>query len=924
MNPHTRVMGRVDCRACLLGFLVAACGLVSAYGQEAGTHRSRARIRSVSVGLGGWLRVGKWSPVQVRIAAGSRDEELFVSFRTTDPAERTVAYHSRHHVVSAGSTAEIDGHFQPGRLGGSLIVSLHAVGPRGNEPMAIDERRVVLETLPAVPFTWRMRVDGQDVSSGVDRIDVPVRAGTRLVFRNADSLRAHGLDWGDQLPSMLRRIAGSPGRLVDPRSPAGGGGGSREGGVQHGASESEPLVAQYEVVESLQAPVAFHGLTSGWALSGRLVPATGGDAGQAVREVELLFESQAVILSQRDKLWMNWGQGGGMDTCQSDRIADEPPETSRRAVAWPTGSGHRLVRREDLDAFDAVVLSGVGSLETSVAESEILSDWVFAGGHLVVAVGADLDAWQATPLSRWVPIRLSGQRQINDSDLRGLESLAVGSGRIPFLGRVTGTVLEVDAGQTRGEALSGPLIGEESYGLGRVTFLAVDIDRPPLTNWTDLPSLLDQLVEGREDEVASSGRETVRDSPTRRGALAYSGITDLKTQLQGLQEDFPGVSRPGIWQVLMLLLVVLLLVGPLDFLLVRHLLRYPQATWITLPLMLVTVTGAALWSGVPLNGHRLHVNQLEILDFDGVSGRGVSRSWATVYSPESRRYDVNWTRDGVAPNSDDSGLVGWSGVPEETFGGMHREGRRQVRDVDYEVDLARMRITGLPVAVWSTRSLHASWPVQDASVIESQLTSRGVGQLSGLVSHLLPGEIEDWLLAYGNRIYMPQAVKESGERWDKNHPLDLGGPGILAESLSRYLTDTTTRRVVRNQGYGTKVVASQGEYNPLGRDPFAWIEMLTWHRAAGGTGFTGLENRDLSAMDLSHLLPLGRAVLVGRYVDGSDPETVRSHYDLLIDGEPLPADRMRRRTYVRMVLPVAVSHRKPTRTFVDPDEPRDK
>ncbi|GIS61384.1 MAG: hypothetical protein CM1200mP2_36090 [Planctomycetaceae bacterium] len=38
--------------------------------------------------------------------------------------------------------------------------------------------------------------------------------------------------------------------------------------------------------------------------------------------------------------------------------------------------------------------------------------------------------------------------------------------------------------------------------------------------------------------------------------------------------------------MLVLVIAVLLLVGPVDFLFVRHVLKRPRATWVTLPLMI--------------------------------------------------------------------------------------------------------------------------------------------------------------------------------------------------------------------------------------------------------------------------------------------------------------------------------------------------
>ncbi|GIS61385.1 MAG: hypothetical protein CM1200mP2_36100 [Planctomycetaceae bacterium] len=90
------------------------------------------------------------------------------------------------------------------------------------------------------------------------------------------------------------------------------------------------------------------------------------------------------------------------------------------------------------------------------------------------------------------------------------------------------------------------------------------------------------------------------------------------------------------------------------------------------------MTLVAAWVGVSANGRDVLVNQLDIVDVDTVTGRIGGRTWATIYSADSQRFRIEarsagWT-DGPAPagpGGEDREVV-WSGVPEESFGGMHR------------------------------------------------------------------------------------------------------------------------------------------------------------------------------------------------------------------------------------------------------------
>lgn len=876
----------------------------------------RPTIRSVTVGLGGWAKVGKWAPVRVDVGGGRSGGLLKLVLTTSDPAERTAAFVSPPVEVTPGSRTRMVGWFQPGRLGGDLGVSIEKDG------VVVDRRTVSMGTVPRRPFNWRMRVGNREISSGVDRIEIPVRKGQTVVFVNGDRHAAHGLVIPGGPVEGLRETTESGDGLVDPASAQ----------LEH---SSQPVVARFEVTGTLSGPVPFHGLSTGWALSGRFVPddSTRSEVDTPVSMIEVVFEGNPVVLSQSETLWVAWGGAAGMDVSSLERSGDQPVESARairRAVPW-SGSSRRLNRVVDLDAVDAVVMAAEDGYVVDEADSRALSEWVAAGGHLVVSVGSQRDTWLRSPLAGWVPIRAEADRQLSDSDLRGLETLAVAGERIPFQGRVSGTVLALPDGRTSVVALSGPLVGETAYGFGRITMLAVDIDRRPLSRWVDLPRLVERLVEGTGPEEPMTGAEESRTTRGGAGALSYSGISDLKTQLHGVQDEFQQLSRLGIWQVFLLVIVVLLLVGPVDFFITRHLLKRPRATWITLPLIIVITTGLAVWSGGVVNGRALLVNQLDVLDLDTVTGRVVGRSWATLYSGQSRRLRIEarpagWLETAATSGAAPDCQAGWSGVPEATYGGMHRAGLQFLDEPDYRVTIGgpKSAIDDLPVAVWSTRTLSAAWrQSRDQALVTAALQSSGGGQLSGELSHELPGSVDEWLIAYGSRVYLPRSADGRHGLWARGTTLQLDSGDIRNESLKRYLTHTTTRRVVRQQGFGTDVLAVAGQYQPLNRNPADWLETLTFHRAAGGTGYTGLENRDLAALDLSQLILLDRAVLIGRLVlstgDVRDA-TGAAATELLIDGETVTSAGSRRVTYVRIVLPVESRRPRPTQMFVDPDK----
>lgn len=870
-----------------------------------------AVIRSIAVGIGGWAKVGKWTPVRVSVECKVAGPVILV-LTTADPVGRAATFQSKAVDLSRAGRALLVGWFQPGRLGGKLDVAVVI------NDVVVDRRSVVLGTAAKRPVNWRVTVDGIAIAAGTDRISIPVRAGQRVVFYNED-LSAHGLV-----------IAGGPGRSpAEKTSPVlkeTGGGSSRLGQLMAPARRGEPRaeIVAFEILSAPKSPIAFHGATTGWALSGQFVAAVDATAraGEDGSLVEVSIRGQPVVLEQSETLWLACGGPAGLGMTAAERRPDRVTPVGRRVVPFD-GEHFRLVEVRDLDAIDAIVLAAGNSYRIDRERDRILADWVAAGGHLMVAVGADRDAWLRSRLSEWIPIRAAGDRQLSDRDLRGLETFAARNVRIPFLGRIRASVLELADGRTFSATLSGPLIGESAYGLGRVTMLAVDLDRQPLANWTALPVLIDRVLVDNDSDAGREGPARVRS-----GSLSHSGISDLKTQLHAIQDDFSRVRRLKIWQVMVLIVLFLLVIGPLDFLFVCHVLKRPRVTWVTLPVVIVLAISLAVWAGGRTNGRQLLLNQLEIIDLDTVTSRATSRTWATIYATGSGRYDVE-VRPASWPQSRNEELVqtvSWSGVPEETFGGMYRDGRTGSTGSDYRIqtDAHGASIRGLPVAVWSTRTLVAHWNAPAAGLVEGRLTSTGVGQLSGELVHRLPGTIEDWLIAFENRVYRPGSKRAVS--WRAGPRLQLGSSQVKARALKGYLTGTTSRRVARKSGYGTDVRTIQVRYDPLNLDPADLMQILTFHRAAGGRGYTGLNNHELATLDLSNLLPLDRAILLGRLVSpraGGEPSSAPGGSDVLINGEEVTGERRRRVTYVRIILPV--THRaRPKKTIVDPFESESK
>ena len=443
-----------------------------------------------------------------------------------------------------------------------------------------------------------------------------------------------------------------------------------------------------------------------------------------------------------------------------------PPTTRMRTRVVDVLSYELLPTRvEAYDAIDAVLLTDRYDLDAE--RSRTLETWVRSGGHLVISIGRAGNQFSKSPLASWLPVKVEGTVKLRD--LSPVESFCRQSSRI--MGATDDPLdaakLSAPGGLLLIPSLAGPLLCRMPYGLGRVTVFGLDLDAPQIAQWSAAPDLTQRIFDIEESQA--------RKAQTVSNRLTQTGVTELATQLDGSLDEFAPVSRFTMWHVMGLLAALVLVVGPLDFLLVHKLFRRPELTWITLPVIALIAAGSVVYWSSAAKGNRLLLNQLDVLDVDAASGWVHSRSECLLYSPENRRFNV--TADADPPTAASRAAtseaaknqagqpdgaaeipvrVGWHGRPETSFGGMYRTGGVEISRPSYTASPGSRELDELPISVWSTKSLEAEWSARKPGIVESQLESRGPGHLGGTLRHNFPEPIEDRIVAFGHQVYRPR------------------------------------------------------------------------------------------------------------------------------------------------------------------------
>ena len=585
-------------------------------------------------------------------------------------------------------------------------------------------------------------------------------------------------------------------------------------------------------------------------------------------------------------------------------LAEEPvPELiPLRPANLPTDSA-------DLASLDVLILAATAEVpgtsksflsQLTPDQQRTVRDWVeVRGGHLILSLGSHLDEFQSSELANWLKLPLQSETAIRQLD--GLESYSPHPSELLVDGTVSSVRLGPTSGNILARSLDGPLIVQLPYGFGRVSFIGLDIDQPPLKTWEGLGHMLRKML--------SAERDQIRGLRVKGAHLSKSAVTDLSSQLFASLEEFPNVVRLSLWSVMGLLGVYILLIGPLDYLLVHRLLKRPNLTWITLSIWVGLGSVLIIALSNSLNGTQLRSTQLEIVDLDQAAELVRGQSWLTLYSPQTARDKIeltkslpNWLHGKKSEGSDP--LVAWVAPAENRVGGLYREGGVQLTQRDYHTIPATTsnRSPGYadyPMQVWSTGRFGAEWSSKAPQLVESKLVSSGLGRLTGSVTHHLPEALDDCLLAYANRVYFP--ITGRGQRGGRSTLTPHftweigGGQPIEQRDLRSFLTQVYMKEIRRDsQKTSPELLDMQTPYDPARRDQEYIIRMLTFHQASGGRGYTGMSHDVLAHFDLSSHLRLGRAVLVGRLK--------KSAAEWQVNGTAVTAPDQQ--TFVRIVLPV--------------------
>lgn len=510
----------------------------------------------------------------------------------------------------------------------------------------------------------------------------------------------------------------------------------------------------------------------------------------------------------------------------------------------------------------ATLIVNTGELERfsefSSEQVNAISDWVRMGGQLILSVGRNGQELMGPEgvMEKLAPGKFRGV--VDQWETIGLENFTDANHPIEMgrdrLGRseLEVTQFEDPMGKIEVVERSGsgiqPVIFRSTFGFGQIVLVAVDLDIPPISTWTGRNRLLVRLLEwtlGVDQHREGAGG----------GAVRHAGYTDLTGQLRSALDQFRQVAFVPFWLVAVIVVGYLLLIGPIDFLLLRYQLRRMEWTWVTFPAIVVGATLGSYYLACYLKGDRLLVNQVDIVDVDVPSRMIRGTSWMHLYSPATAEYELSVVPAvpiGAGRLEKSGALFSWQGLPGSALGGMNSVSKSSRSSEGYTIHVADKRmsqppgIEGLPVHIWSTKAFNTRWWGKTSLGSIAELKYGADRMLRGEFHNLLDVELTDCYL------YFSPSVYHIGK-------LAVGSTvAINSSTVRRNLRWRMTRRTL------SELSDINLPWDQFSRDVPRIIDMMMLHETAGGEAYTGLRNHYQPFVDLSTHLELDRAILVGR------------------------------------------------------------
>lgn len=426
----------------------------------------------------------------------------------------------------------------------------------------------------------------------------------------------------------------------------------------------------------------------------------------------------------------------------------ELPGVERQLVLFDINLAQLPPRSEALRSLDVLILNSSDTSQLTAEQSQAILGWVKQGGRLVIGGGAlamdTVAGLQDLPL----PFTPSGTQQI--SSAADLLTLAGSDQPEPAAGSYIAAIGELNAGARllAGDAKQ-PLVVESRIDKGFIDQVALDLSQAPFEGWSAAALFWQNLF----GPSASYPSWLAPDLSSRQQMAAQMGYA-----LQNL----PMLDLPSVKGLAVLLGVYILVIGPLNYLVLRWKKRLHWA-WITIPAITLIFSLSAFGLGYAMHGADIFVNKAALIETSPNGSTYIS--FIGLFSPAQSNYQIEIPGGGLI-----SPMSPYYNPWENSFGqDAPVSSSRELRLVQSDPAL----VSSLSIEQWSMQSFMIEGLGFDFGAFESDLHMDG-SQLIGEVHNRTGHPLSDVTLVF-NRRFQRLGDLPDGDSLQVN--LDMAGVG---------------------------------------------------------------------------------------------------------------------------------------------------
>ena len=310
-------------------------------------------------------------------------------------------------------------------------------------------------------------------------------------------------------------------------------------------------------------------------------------------------------------------------------LSDQPSSLGRLASINPGGFSTGVVHLAGTDIpesgillrpFDLLAIDDFATDTLTAGQRAAIRDYVMNGGTLMLGTGGSWHKTLGGLPSAILPVQVTGSSILATSQaLGGLTGVEVASG-----GLTGGTPWLSEGNQ--------PLLLEKAVGGGWVEMATFDWNQDSLAAWSGTSTLL------RETFIrASSGLYAAQ--VAAMGGSSGSSLAQKGGNYSQELSNLPSLDLPAWWLIGSLVLLYVLLVGPINYLVLRAINRRALA-WITVPTIALLAAGGAYGAATLTKGRSVQANEVSIIHVASGSDSAYVEAYTGILTPTRGDYQV--------------------------------------------------------------------------------------------------------------------------------------------------------------------------------------------------------------------------------------------------------------------------------------------